>query len=134
MYVKSNDAHNLLRPEFIESLWYMYHFTGNTTYQQWGWRIFEGFENYTKVVNGYTSIGNVKNTANVRPRDMMESFFLSETLKYLYLLFSDNPNMLDTEKYVINSEAHPLPIYSSWYENLLVSLVLEKLSHDRSSF
>nr|CAI5864326.1 unnamed protein product [Callosobruchus analis] len=41
MYVKTNDAHNLLRPEFIESLWYMYQFTGNTTYQDWGWQIFQ---------------------------------------------------------------------------------------------
>lgn len=41
MYVKSNDAHNLLRPEFIESLWYMYQITGNTTYQDWGWSIFQ---------------------------------------------------------------------------------------------
>ncbi|KAL1517235.1 hypothetical protein ABEB36_001025 [Hypothenemus hampei] len=110
MYVKSNDAHNLLRPEFLESLWYMYQLTGNSTYQDWGWQIFQGFENYTKVVNGYTSIGNVKNTANVRPKDMMESFFLSETLKYLYLLFSDDPKLLDLNKYVVNSEAHPFPI------------------------
>ncbi|CAH1112085.1 unnamed protein product [Psylliodes chrysocephalus] len=111
LYVKSNDAHNLLRPEFIESLWYMYQFTGNTTYQDWGWKIFQGFEKYTKVTNGYTSIGNVRNTANVRPKDMMESFFLSETLKYLYLLFSNDPKMLNLDNYVINSEAHPLPIY-----------------------
>nr|CAH7739746.1 unnamed protein product [Callosobruchus chinensis] len=70
----------------------------------------QGFENYTKVVNGYTSIGNVRNPQNVRPKDKMESFFLSETLKYLYLLFSDDPKLLDLDKYVINSEAHPLPI------------------------
>ncbi|KAF2904912.1 hypothetical protein ILUMI_01268 [Ignelater luminosus] len=113
MYVKTNDAHNLLRPEFIESLWYMYQLTKNTTYQDWGWQIFQAFEKYTKVINGYTSIGNVRNTANVRPKDLMESFFLSETLKYLYLLFSDNPKLLDIDKYVVNSEAHPLPIYSS---------------------
>ncbi|XP_057672732.1 endoplasmic reticulum mannosyl-oligosaccharide 1,2-alpha-mannosidase [Diorhabda carinulata] len=113
MYVKPNDAHNLLRPEFIESLWYMYQLTSNTTYQDWGWKIFQGFEKYTKVVNGYTSIGNVRNAANVRPKDMMESFFLSETLKYLYLLFSDNPKLLNLDEYVINSEAHPLPIYST---------------------
>lgn len=41
IYVKTNDAHNLLRPEFVESLWAMYQITGNTTYQDWGWRIFE---------------------------------------------------------------------------------------------
>nr|XP_023011842.1 endoplasmic reticulum mannosyl-oligosaccharide 1,2-alpha-mannosidase [Leptinotarsa decemlineata] len=113
LHVKSNDAHNLLRPEFIESLWYMYQFTNDSTYQEWGWKIFQAFEKYTKVVNGYTSIGNVKNTANVRPRDMMESFFLSETLKYLYLLFSDDPKLLNLDEYVINSEAHPLPIHLS---------------------
>ncbi|XP_050511939.1 endoplasmic reticulum mannosyl-oligosaccharide 1,2-alpha-mannosidase isoform X2 [Diabrotica virgifera virgifera] len=113
MYVKSNDAHNLLRPEFVESLWYMYQLTGNTTYQDWGWKIFQGFEKYTKVVNGYTSIGNVRNEASVRPQDKMESFFLSETLKYLYLLFSDDPKLLNLDKYVVNSEAHPLPIYSN---------------------
>jgi hypothetical protein len=39
--VKTNDAHNLLRPEFVESLWYMYQITGNQTYQQWGWQIFQ---------------------------------------------------------------------------------------------
>lgn len=113
MYVKTNDAHNLLRPEFIESLWYMYRFTGNSTYRDMGWKIFQGFETYTKVVNGYTSIGNVRNAANVRPRDMMESFFLSETLKYLFLLFSDDPKLVDVEKVVVNSEAHPLPVYTS---------------------
>ncbi|RZB40508.1 endoplasmic reticulum mannosyl-oligosaccharide 1,2-alpha-mannosidase [Asbolus verrucosus] len=113
IYVKTNDAHNLLRPEYLESLWYMYQFTSNKTYQDWGWQIFQGFENYTKVKNGYTSIGNVRNPLNVRPKDMMESFFLSETLKYLYLLFSDDPKLLDLDKYVVNSEAHPLPIYSS---------------------
>ncbi|KAF6200791.1 hypothetical protein GE061_005237 [Apolygus lucorum] len=113
MYVKSNDAHNLLRPEFIESLWYMYQVTGNKTYQDWGWRIFESFEKYTKVDHGYTSIGNVNNPADTKPRDMMESFFLSETLKYLFLLFSDDRRLLDIQKYVVNSEGHPLPIYTS---------------------
>ena len=36
-----NDAHNLLRPEFLESLFYMYQITGNTTYQDWAWNIFQ---------------------------------------------------------------------------------------------
>lgn len=39
--VKPADSHNLLRPETVESLWYMYHLTGNATYQEWGWKIFE---------------------------------------------------------------------------------------------
>ncbi|KAL3284844.1 hypothetical protein HHI36_018983 [Cryptolaemus montrouzieri] len=113
IYVKANDAHNLLRPEFIESLWYMYQFSENSTYQDWGWQIFQGFENYTKVSNGYTSIGNVRSSTDVRPRDMMESFFLAETLKYFYLLFSDDPKLIDLDKYVVNSEAHIFPIYAT---------------------
>ena len=110
MYVKSNDAHNLLRPEFVESLYYFYALTGNATYQDMGWSIFKAFEKYTKVKNGYTSIGNVKSVLNTRPRDMMESFFVGETLKYFYLLFSNDRKKIDLEKYVFNSEAHPLPI------------------------
>ena len=51
MIVKPADSHNLLRPETVESLWYMYHLTGNKTYQEWGWKIFQVFQyfrpNYT---------------------------------------------------------------------------------------
>jgi len=39
-------------------------------------------------------------------RDSMESFFLGETLKYLYLLF-DPDSPVDLAKHVFNTEAHP---------------------------
>ncbi|XP_076320901.1 endoplasmic reticulum mannosyl-oligosaccharide 1,2-alpha-mannosidase-like isoform X2 [Tachypleus tridentatus] len=111
--IKSNDAHNLLRPETVESLWYMYYFTHNETYRSWGWNIFQGFERYTKVkTGGYTTINDVRHPLFVDPRDLMESYFLGETLKYFYLLFSDQQE-LSLDKYVINSEAHPLPIYNA---------------------
>nr|XP_034192089.1 endoplasmic reticulum mannosyl-oligosaccharide 1,2-alpha-mannosidase [Osmia lignaria] len=113
MYVKINDAHNLLRPEFIESLFYMWYFTGNKTFQDWGWQIFQAFENYTKVEKGYTSIGNVRNVDNTRQQDMTESFWFAETLKYLYLLFDDTRQLIDLDRWVFNSEGHPLPIYES---------------------
>lgn len=109
MYTKTADAHSLLRPEFVESLWYMYQITGNTTFQDWGWHIYQSIEKYAKVPNGYTSLANVKSEKPLQ-RDMMETFFLSETLKYLYLLFSDDRYVIDLSKYVMNSEAHPLPI------------------------
>lgn len=137
MYVKTNDAHNLLRPETVESLYYLWYFTGNKTYQDWGWQIFQvsflihlksqlefklsnnllkiyflqAFENYTRVENGYTSINNVKNVQNTRPRDMTESFWFGETLKYLYLLFDNTRHEIDLNRWVFNSEGHPLPIY-----------------------
>lgn len=111
MYVKTNDAHNLLRPEFIESLYYFYALTGNSTYQDMGWTIFEAFEKYTRVAQGgYTSIGNVKSVLNTRPRDMMESFYLGETLKYFYLLFSGDRKEVDLDKWVFNTEAHLVPV------------------------
>jgi len=108
-YTKPADSHYLLRPETIESLWYLYYVTGNKTYQDWGWNIFQGIEKYTKVKHGYTTIGNVRNPLDLRPKDMMESFFLGETLKYLYLLFSDK-HELDLKQWVFNTEAHPLPV------------------------
>jgi len=68
-YVKPNDAHYLLRPETVESLWYLYYFSGNKTYQDWGWQIFQGIETYCKVSGGYTTISNVRNPMDTRPRD-----------------------------------------------------------------
>jgi mannosyl-oligosaccharide alpha-1,2-mannosidase len=40
------------------------------------------------------------------------SYFLAETLKYLYLLFEDNADVYPLEKWVFNTEAHPLPVFN----------------------
>ncbi len=112
--VKDADRHNLLRPETVESLYYMYKIAENKKYQDYGWKIFQAFEKYTKVEHGgYTSISDVTNVNNVRPRDKMESFFLAETMKYFYLLFEDEQNEnINLNKWLINTEAHILPIYN----------------------
>ncbi|CAD5126115.1 DgyrCDS14288 [Dimorphilus gyrociliatus] len=110
--VKPADTHNLQRPETVESLMYLYRITGDAKYREWGWKIFEAFEKYTKVENGYSSIDNVKNPSNVGYRNKMESFWTGETLKYLYLLFSDDVELMSIDKWVFNSEAHPLPIWN----------------------
>ncbi|XP_004848847.1 endoplasmic reticulum mannosyl-oligosaccharide 1,2-alpha-mannosidase [Heterocephalus glaber] len=112
--VKPADRHNLLRPETVESLFYLYRLTGDHKYQDWGWEILQSFNKYTRVRSGgYSSISNVQNTHKPDPRDKMESFFLGETLKYLYLLFSDDPDLLSLDRYVFNTEAHPLPIWGA---------------------
>ncbi|CAL5346310.1 unnamed protein product [Camellia sinensis] len=78
-------------------------------YREWGWEIFKAFEKYTKVDSGgYTSLDDVTVLPPQR-RDKMETFFLGETLKYLYLLFGDN-NVIALDEFVFNSEAHPFPI------------------------
>lgn len=78
-------------------------------YRDWGWQIFEAFEKHTKVDSGgYTSLDDVTVLPPQR-RDKMETFFLGETLKYLYLLFGDG-SVLPLDAFVFNTEAHPLPI------------------------
>ncbi|XP_056141761.1 mannosidase, alpha, class 1B, member 1b [Lampris incognitus] len=110
--VKLADRHNLLRPETVESLFYLYRFTKDRKYRDWGWEILQNFNKYTKVSSGgYTSINNVRDPEYPSPRDKMESFFLGETLKYLFLLFSDDPNLISLDQYIFNTEAHPLPIW-----------------------
>lgn len=112
--VKPADRHNLLRPETVESLFYMYRFTRDKKYQEWGWEIFQNFNKYTRVdTGGYTSINNVQSSENPEPRDKMESFFLGETLKYFFLLFSDEFNLISLDKYIFNTEAHILPIWTT---------------------
>ncbi|XP_054980079.1 endoplasmic reticulum mannosyl-oligosaccharide 1,2-alpha-mannosidase isoform X2 [Sorex araneus] len=111
--VKVGDRHNLLRPETVESLFYLYRLTGDPKYQDWGWELLQSFNRHTRVPSGgFSSIKNVQDPKNPQPLDKMESFFLGETLKYLFLLFSDEPGLLSLDSYVFNTEAHPLPIWT----------------------
>ncbi|KAL7597762.1 hypothetical protein Lser_V15G25399 [Lactuca serriola] len=97
---------NILRPETVESLFYLWRLTGNKTYQDWGWNIFQAFEKNSRVEAGYVGLKDV----NTGVKDnMMQSFFLAETLKYLYLLFSP-PSVISLDEWVFNTEAHPLKI------------------------
>jgi len=106
----SYDARYILRPETVESLFIAYRLTGDDRYREHGWGIFQSIEKYCRLESGgYVSILDVDDV-NTGKIDKMETFFLSETLKYLYLLFSD-PSVLPLDKYVFNTEGHPLPIF-----------------------
>ncbi|CAL9009420.1 unnamed protein product [Prunus brigantina] len=97
---------NILRPETVESLFYLWRLTGNKTYQEWGWNIFQAFEKNSRIESGYVGLKDV----NTGDKDnMMQSFFLAETLKYLYLLFSPT-SVISLDEWVFNTEAHPLRI------------------------
>ncbi|KAJ7115339.1 glycoside hydrolase [Mycena epipterygia] len=105
------DARYILRPETVESLFLAWRLTGNPRYRAYGWEIFQAIETHCRVESGgYASVLNVEEVP-VRWEDKMETFLMSETLKYLYLLFSDN-TILPLNEYVFNTEAHPLPIFS----------------------
>lgn len=110
--IKPLDRHNLQRPETVESLYYLYKMTGDEKYRKWGYEIFKSFVKYTRVVdkNGKVSYSSIHDVTSLEPtyKDNMESFWLAETLKYLYLLFDDE-DKLPLDKYVFNTEAHPFP-------------------------
>ena len=107
--IHPGDAHSLLRPEYLESLFYLWRLTGNSTYRDWGWDAAMAIQRHARVpTGGYASVSSVLSTPP-QLRDHMESFFLAETLKYLYLLFDDS-DTIDLDAWVFNTEAHPLPV------------------------
>lgn len=80
--IKPLDAHNLQRPETVESLFMMWRITKDPIYREWGWEIFKAFQNYTILDDGegHSSLNNV-NMIPPERRDNMESFWLvRETL------------------------------------------------------
>lgn len=103
------DGSYKLRPETIESLYLLWKTTGEVRWREYAWRIFESIEKHTKTESGYASV-KIDGDGRIRKVDEMPSFFLAETLKYLYLAFTDN-DPIDLEEWVFTTEAHPLPVF-----------------------
>jgi hypothetical protein len=91
-----------LRPEILESAYILYHYTQDPRYLEMGAVIVNDLIEHCRVEAGYTALQDVRTK---KQADDMESFFLAETLKYAYLLFT--PDALDFENIVFNTEAHP---------------------------
>jgi mannosidase alpha-like ER degradation enhancer 2 len=92
-----------LRPEIIESAYYLRHYTHDARYTAMGKMFFADLEKFCRTADGYTTL---KSVVTKEKGDHMPSYFLAETLKYLYLLFSDDKT-LDFDAVVFNTEAHP---------------------------
>ncbi|KAH9383711.1 alpha-Mannosidase class I a [Haemaphysalis longicornis] len=105
---KQNEKYYILRPEVIESYFYLWRLTKDQKYRDWGWEAVQALEKHCRVEGGYTGLKNVYQADGPKD-DVQQSFFLAETLKYLYLLFSDD-SVLPLDQWVLNTEAHPLPI------------------------
>ena len=105
MTTPRNAAYNIGRPEAIEAMFYMHYYTRDPKWREMGWKIFEAFEKHAATHSGWATVSDVENPA--RKDDKMESFVLAETMKYMYLLF-DADDTINLDKYVINTEAHPL--------------------------
>ena len=102
------DGFNILRPEAVEAIFYLWRSTGDPKYRDWGWEIFQAFERNSRMPDGgYAGLRNVSRTDQLgNHRNKMESFFMAETLKYLYLLFSPD-DVMPLHEWVFNTEAHP---------------------------
>ncbi|XP_069827824.1 mannosyl-oligosaccharide 1,2-alpha-mannosidase IA-like isoform X1 [Dendropsophus ebraccatus] len=103
-----SERYYLLRPEVAESYLYLWRMTHNPKYREWGWEIVQALDTYCRIDSGFSGIRDVY-TTNPNHDNVQQSFFMSETLKYLYLLFSED-DLLSLEDWVFNTEAHPLPI------------------------
>jgi mannosidase alpha-like ER degradation enhancer 2 len=93
-----------LRPEIIESAWYLWRRTKDPKYLAMGQTFFEDLVRCCRTEDGYTVLTNV---VTREKGDLEPSYFLAETLKYLYLMFAAEET-LDLEKVVLNTEGHPL--------------------------
>jgi mannosidase alpha-like ER degradation enhancer 2 len=97
-----------LRPEIVESAFYLQRLTGDPQYLREGAEMFEDFVKYCKTDTAYAALKSVETKEK---EDGMQSFLFAETFKYFYLLFAP-PQTLDLDRIVFNTEAHP--IRKSW--------------------
>ncbi|KAM9074949.1 ER degradation-enhancing alpha-mannosidase-like protein 1 isoform 1-T1 [Megaptera novaeangliae] len=97
-----------LRPELVESTYLLYQATRNPFYLHVGMDILQSLEKHTKVKCGYATLHHVIDKST---EDRMESFFLSETCKYLYLLFDEeNPVHKSGTRYMFTTEGHIISV------------------------
>jgi len=103
----SNAKYYILRPETVESFFVLNQLTGDPIYREWGWEVFQSIEKHCRTDIAYSGLRDVTKSHPVQD-GKMESFFLAETLKYLYLLFDPDTQVDVLKKHVFNTEAHPL--------------------------
>jgi mannosidase alpha-like ER degradation enhancer 2 len=97
-------ASYVLRPEIIESAYYLYSLTKNDKYLHMGKKMFGDIVKHCRTESGYAAL---KSVITKEKDDSMESFFLAETLKYFYLLFAPS-DKIDLSMVIFNTEAHPM--------------------------
>ncbi|MGH8307378.1 MAG: glycoside hydrolase family 47 protein [Gammaproteobacteria bacterium] len=93
-----------LRPEIVESTYYLYHYTHDPYYRVMGKHMFDDFVKYCRTDDGYVALSSV---ITKQKADAMESYVFAETFKYFYMLFA-SPQTLDFSRVIFNTEGHPL--------------------------
>ena len=124
--VPDRSRYYILRPETVESYFVLWRTTKDPKYREWAWEAFQAIQKHCRVEGGFSGIHNVDQVP-VQHDDNQQSFFLAETLKYLYLIFSED-ELIPLDKYVFNTEAHPLGIpdesISTWPQELQFQLLM----------
>ncbi|HEU5130599.1 MAG TPA: glycoside hydrolase family 47 protein, partial [Pyrinomonadaceae bacterium] len=93
-----------LRPEIVESTYYLYRYTKDEKYLWMGERLWRDFVKHCRTDDAYAALKSVETKEK---SDTMQSFLFAETFKYFYLLFAP-PSTLDFDKVIFNTEAHPI--------------------------
>ena len=93
-----------LRPEIVESTFYLYRYTKDPKYLAMGQEMWNDFVKYCRTDEAYAGL---KNAVTKEKTDYMHSFVFAETFKYFYLLFAPEKT-LDLKQVVFNTEAHPI--------------------------
>ena len=93
-----------LRPEIVESTYYLYHYTRDPAYLRMGEKMWKDFVAHCRTEAGYAAL---KSVVTKEKNDAMQSFLFAETFKYFYLLFTPR-RMLNFDAIIFNTEAHPV--------------------------
>ena len=115
-FTEIGDARYILRPEAIESVFILYRITGDDRYLDAAWNMFTAIVNATETRLANAALADITysheqlrrgEAGNVNTQmDSMESFWMAETLKYFFLIFSE-PDVINLDAWVFNTEAHP---------------------------
>ncbi|KAA6394949.1 MAG: putative glycoside hydrolase family 47 protein [Streblomastix strix] len=148
---KRGNSSYILRPEVVESIFYLYRITGDKRYKDMNWQIFRNIEKHSRcppriltadgdevenitvsqsfndnnIINqpmdqikneqnddqqciGYTTLSSINQQDSIRRMNEMPSFFFAETLKYIYLTFTDANEVVPLDEWVFTTEAHPI--------------------------
>ncbi len=93
-----------LNPEIIESAYYLYHFTGDKKYLEMAKQYWSDINKYCRTDLAFTAVEDVE---TMEQKDYMATYFIAETLKYFFLIFSYEDDTFDFEDHIFNTEAHP---------------------------
>ncbi|KAK3088771.1 hypothetical protein FSP39_023586, partial [Pinctada imbricata] len=108
-------GHHPLRPEFLESTYFLHKATGDPHYLEVGKMVLENLNKHARVPCGFAAL---KDIVSGKHEDQLDSYVLAETFKYLYLLFAEKTDLeINIDEYIFTTEAHLLPLSLSVFNN-----------------